>query len=288
MAGKKNAKSSKTEHVLSLLSGAAPQGAPAENAAPSAPAGAAAPVRSQAPSPAVSSVRPLTPPILEVARTNNEALSQTIRDALEQTFQEEQAAEAGPEDAPASPGREAAPPPSPDSSPSPVSPSASVPPPPEDSQPEGAAAAVEAPPEGSQPGGAAAAAEAPPPSRPDAPPAPAGRRPGAPPSAEEPAALPDGAVPLNVMELLVEEKLTRYVRMFHLCDCPRCLADTKALSLTRLPPKYVVLSASARNPMMGLYRSRYDAEVTTQIIYACKAVMEAPRHSLPSPDPQAG
>ena len=34
---------------------------------------------------------------------------------------------------------------------------------------------------------------------------------------------------------LVEEKAERYVKMFGLCPCPRCVADVKALALTRLP-----------------------------------------------------
>ena len=95
----------------------------------------------------------------------------------------------------------------------------------------------------------------------------------------EPGVLPDGAQLINVMERLVDEKLERYVRMFHLCECPRCLADAKALALTRLPAKYVVLSASARVPMLSLYQAKFDSDVTTQIIYACKEVMERPRHA---------
>ena len=82
------------------------------------------------------------------------------------------------------------------------------------------------------------------------------------------------------MELQVEEKLARYVRMFHLCACPRCLADAKALALTRLPAKYVVLDAAAKAPMLSLYEAKFDSAVTTQIIYACKEVMEHPRHTL--------
>ena len=84
---------------------------------------------------------------------------------------------------------------------------------------------------------------------------------------------------INVMELLVDERLSRYIRMFHLCECPRCLADAKALALTRLPAKYVVLTPSVKAPMLSLYQAKYDSDVTTQIIYACKEVMERPRHT---------
>ena len=85
---KKNAKSSKTAHVLNLLapggeneairppavSQAEPAAPPEDAAAVPAPEAAAAPVEA---------TRPLTPPILEVARSNDEQVSLQIKDALE-------------------------------------------------------------------------------------------------------------------------------------------------------------------------------------------------------------
>ncbi len=85
---KKNAKSSKTAHVLNLLapggeneairppavSQAEPAAPPEDAAAVPAPEAAAAPVEAS---------RPLTPPILEVARSNDEQVSLQIKDALE-------------------------------------------------------------------------------------------------------------------------------------------------------------------------------------------------------------
>ena len=59
---------------------------------------------------------------------------------------------------------------------------------------------------------------------------------------------------------------------------PRCLADAKALTLTRLPAKYVVLSPQERMARLSFYQAKYDGDVTTQILYACKAVMDFPRH----------
>ena len=83
------------------------------------------------------------------------------------------------------------------------------------------------------------------------------------------------------MQLLVADKLERYMKLFGLCTCPRCLADTTALALSRLPAKYVVLPPNAYHPMIELYRARYDGDVTTQIVFACKSVMEAPHHGAP-------
>ena len=88
---KKNAKSSKTAHVLNLLA----PGGESEAIRPPAvsqaepPAPEAAGTAEGAPSPesvsppaegAVSAVRPLAPPILEVARSNDEQVSLQIKD----------------------------------------------------------------------------------------------------------------------------------------------------------------------------------------------------------------
>ena len=84
-ASKKNAKGNKTAHVLNLLTapGAAKEGAPA---AEEAPAEASA-EQAQLPAPS----RPLLPPILEVAQTNDDNLAQQIQHALEEELDEEAA-----------------------------------------------------------------------------------------------------------------------------------------------------------------------------------------------------
>ena len=227
-------RSSKTAHVLSLLSGAsAPEPQAVDQTA------SAAPVSSEAPaSPPQTEPRHLSPPILEVARSSNAALSESIRDALQTALEEELADDetaAAPsvnEDAPLSPEQKAP-----------------QPPPSEEF-------AVSTFPEPDQ--------VAPAPTPPSAP------------VPETP--VQDKLEPINVMELLVEEKLERYIRLFGLCSCPRCLADAKALTLTRLPAKYVVLSPQERMARLSFYQAKYDGDITTQILYACKAVMDFPRH----------
>lgn len=277
MAGKKNARSSKTDHVLSLLTDSSPE--PAGSGTPPAPE--PQPVETvSAPVPE----RHLTPPILEVARTNNEALEETIHSALEDALKEELAQEEA-----------AAPPPQPEvpdiepPSPGPEAPS--------DTR---ETTSAEVPAEQEAPAAAeavsAAGHEVPPsaeeelPSAPEKVPTAQEEIPAQDPTVQASAgksagqslpyycSLPDGNRFVNVMLPLVEETLERYVTLFHLCDCPRCLADAQALALSRLPAKYVVLSEDAFTPMMSLYRAKYDSQVTTQVIYACKQVMDAPRH----------
>ena len=90
--------------------------------------------------------------------------------------------------------------------------------------------------------------------------------------------LEDGSEFVNVMQILVEEKIEKYVKMFKLCQCPRCMSDVEALALSRLPAQYVVLPSKNKVPLLSVYRSKFDSQVTTQIIYACKEVMQDPRH----------
>ena len=83
---------------------------------------------------------------------------------------------------------------------------------------------------------------------------------------------------VNVMQTLVDEKAPKYMKMFGLCDCPRCQADVKALALNRLDPKYVVMPKDGVIPRLTLYEGQYSSAVIAQLLYACKVVMDSPRH----------
>ena len=288
MAPKKGSRSSKTDHVLNLLSHpstpepqqpakqAANEKAPEETLPTSAPEVSTVPHHDAPP----REERRLTPPVLEVARANNEALEETIRGALESALALDESKGAPAEE------------PTPVEEPAPVEGSAptEAPIPVKESAPAEEPAPVEAPVlvEESTSTEAPAPIEEPAPAEEPAPvkePAPA-EEPisNKLPTPEEAALikpeeiLPDESRFVNVMLPLVEEKLLKYVRMFHLCECPRCLADVKALALSHLLPKYVVLEGSTYTPMMSFYQAKFDSDVTAQVIHACKQVMEAPRH----------
>lgn len=83
---------------------------------------------------------------------------------------------------------------------------------------------------------------------------------------------------VNVMQALVDEKCMKYIKMFGLCDCSRCVADVKALALTSLPSKYLVMHKGEVIPMLTVYEGRFSTAVTAQLINACKVVMDNPRH----------
>lgn len=285
MATKKTTRSSKTDHVLSLLSNSSAQEpaaedvsaaaeAPSEESPAAAPAVAAAPAMEAPP----SAPQRLSPPILEVARTNNEALEATIHQALEAALEEDVAtppvSDPMPQPAPAVPPEpvleavpESAAMPEPVSmeEPAPIMESAPLP--------------VSEPAPGPAP---AAEASSEPASVPEPTPEVNASVLVVPPDPEAAATrqiLPDGSRMINVMEYLVSQKVEYYAHMFQLCCCPRCLADSMALALSRLPAKYVVLPEQSYRPMLSFLEAKFDSIVTAQVIYACKQVLEAPRHT---------
>ena len=276
MAGKKNGRSSKTDHVLNLLAGGGaaheapaavkPETSPASVQQESGPSETTQPPKEtqsepvQTPSAGIpAGQRRVAPPILGVGRVNNEAPSETNREALTESLNQELAqTEPEPEPLPEpepEPEVQLEPEPAPEPIPEPA--------PEPRSEPE-----VLSVPEREAESEAAPAPE--PETVPVQPPQPEG--PGT--------RLPDGSVYLNIMEELVEEPLRKYIKLFGLCDCPRCVADVRALALSRLPAKYVVLSSASLTPLLSFYQAKFDSALVTQVIYACKAVMESPRHTL--------
>ena len=304
---KKNAKSSKTAHVLNLLapggeneairppavSQAEPAAPPEDAAAVPAPEAAAAPVEAS---------RPLTPPILEVARSNDEQVSLQIKDALESELLSElgdvpsagaaPALESEPElepiPEPASgpePVSEPVPQPefTPEPEPQPAPEAASEPEPEAETIPEPASEPEPIPEPEPQPAPEAASEPEPeaetipePASEPE--PIPEPEPLPAPIPAPHPAPDPNDLVVINIMEALVEEKAPRYIKMFGLCSCKRCEADVKALTLTNVQPAYIVRRRAEAHAMLTVYESRYNSTIFAQLTRACKAVMDSPRH----------
>ena len=307
---KKNAKGNKTAHVLNLLTapGAPKEGVPA--------AEETAPAEGFTEQPAVAPSRPLLPPILEVAQSNDDNLAQQIQQALEEELEA------------------SVPPPSVNQ---PIPSAVEEVPPVAESilettpAPSGGkmsqeeiekllSASTSAPePEPAPPASSGGkmsqeeiekllAASSPAPEPEPAPPASSSGKmsqeeiekllsanspaePAAP--APEPAAAPAPAKPVskpaapseedisytNIMQVLVEEKAPAYIKKFGLCSCKQCEADVKALTLTNLVPKYVVLSKLDRIPMLTVYEGRFNSTVFAQLTRACKVVMDHPHHN---------
>lgn len=83
---------------------------------------------------------------------------------------------------------------------------------------------------------------------------------------------------LNVMEHVVKSKAEEYINKFGVCSCGHCLSDVTALTLTQLPPKYMVVSPPAAPPLLNFYSSRFSQQVIVELTKACSIVKENPHH----------
>ena len=83
---------------------------------------------------------------------------------------------------------------------------------------------------------------------------------------------------VNVMESIVDDKIDYYLDKFNVCRCARCRADVKALALTHLEPKYVVVDTSGISAFLSLYTNKFSSEVLFHLGQACMQVLENPRH----------
>ena len=90
--------------------------------------------------------------------------------------------------------------------------------------------------------------------------------------------MPDEYICFNVMQALVEDRADKYIKMFGLCDCSRCRIDVVALALSNLPAKYVVAQPNELIPRLSIYEQRFSAAVVTQVMSACRKVLDRPHH----------
>ena len=281
MSASKESNSSKTAHVMNLLS--RNRTTPAESPVEAAPREAAAQPTETAVSPppapapvesAPQSVPPTSPIIASLS--SDHAISSQIKDALASSLEE--LAESEPvAETPAAPVVEEVPQPEPVAE-TPAEPVVEEAPQPEPVAETPAEPVVEETP---QPEPVAEM-----PAEPvveEAPqPEPVAETP-AEPVVEEPAAeKPDEeeVICANIMEILVERKAETYMELFGLCCCDRCKMDVQALALTELPAKYVVMGKNELPLRLSLYEGRMNTAITAQILRACKVVLAEPRHKL--------
>lgn len=83
---------------------------------------------------------------------------------------------------------------------------------------------------------------------------------------------------LNVMEFVVKGMAEDYIKKFDVCGCGHCRADVTALTLSNLPPKYIVVQSSTASPLLNFYASRLAPQVIVELTKACTIVRENPRH----------
>ena len=84
---------------------------------------------------------------------------------------------------------------------------------------------------------------------------------------------------MNVMETFVKEVIVDYMKQYAHCSCNHCIIDTMALALTNLPSKYIVVKKGSLSPLLHMYRTKYSALISTEVLKACLAVGKSPHHS---------
>lgn len=281
MSASKESNSSKTAHVMNLLS--RNRATPAESPAEAAPRKAAAQPTETAvsPSPAPAPVEsapqsvPPTSPII-ASLSSDHAISSQIKDALASSLEE--LAESEPvAETPTTPVVEEAP------QPEPVAETHTAPVVEEVPQPEPVVETPAAPVVEEVPQPEPVAETPTEPVVEEVPQPEPVEETSAEPVVEEPAAeKPDEeeVICANIMEILVERKAETYMELFGLCCCDRCKMDVQALALTELPAKYVVMGKNELPLRLSLYEGRMNTAITAQILRACKVVLAEPRHKL--------
>lgn len=83
---------------------------------------------------------------------------------------------------------------------------------------------------------------------------------------------------LNVMEHVVDNIAREYMDRLGGCTCDHCIADVTALTLNKLSPKYVVVEPPAASPMLNFYSSRFAPQVIVELTKSCLIVKENPHH----------
>ncbi|MCF0151372.1 MAG: late competence development ComFB family protein [Firmicutes bacterium] len=83
---------------------------------------------------------------------------------------------------------------------------------------------------------------------------------------------------INVMQILVDENVDRFLQLSGACCCRRCRCDAMAIALNNLIPKYVVTNQSDAAPRISVYEGKVSASITAQLVKACEIVKKNPRH----------
>ena len=84
---------------------------------------------------------------------------------------------------------------------------------------------------------------------------------------------------VNVMEqILKSQNIKEMMEQNGCCTCERCQADVLALTLTRLPSKYVVLYGEDTSPRISFFEAKYRMDILVEIMRAIEDVKARPHH----------
>lgn len=83
-------------------------------------------------------------------------------------------------------------------------------------------------------------------------------------------------MPVNVMELLIENKIEEAMSKFRCCNCATCRQDITAYALNKLTPRYIVQDAALVT--QALQDPELNSQVTTALVQAILKIKANPKH----------
>ena len=88
---------------------------------------------------------------------------------------------------------------------------------------------------------------------------------------------------VNVAEEIVRSKVPSMMMDYDMCTCERCTNDVVALTLNRIPPKYVVTMKGKLYARINACLPQYQTDMIAAITASCRTVKNNSRHNTSSP-----
>ncbi|MDR2166218.1 MAG: late competence development ComFB family protein [Clostridiales bacterium] len=82
----------------------------------------------------------------------------------------------------------------------------------------------------------------------------------------------------NYMEVCVLDQLETVLESLNACTCDNCLHDILAISLNRLPAKYVVTKKGELYTKINNIQAQFEVDIIAAIAQASAIVSRNPRH----------
>lgn len=85
----------------------------------------------------------------------------------------------------------------------------------------------------------------------------------------------------NYTEIMVNSLIDSVLKDYpNVCTCPKCVLDIKAISLNKLPPRYVVTRSGEVFKKLDELDKQYYADTVAAIAEAAMTVTRNPMHNI--------
>lgn len=83
----------------------------------------------------------------------------------------------------------------------------------------------------------------------------------------------------NVMEEIVKNKALDFIRDLSVCGCDKCYYDIIAMTLNKLPPRYVVTPKGRLFAKISATETQVNSDMASILTNACLYIDKNPRHT---------